>query len=400
MRVLLTSWAWTTHYTPLVPLVWALRAAGHEVRVASQPALADVITASGGVAVPVGQDLDHDEVRQAAMQGQRLADVPQAPPPGGSMSAWSPDHRARVSRVFGVFVAYSEAMGADLLEFARAWQPDLIVFDPVTYAGPLVAAALGIPAVRHIHGVDVTYQAREVVPELLAPLAARLGVTVPGIMGEATIDPCPPSMQSPADVRRIPVRFVPYNGPAVLPGWLRAGASRRRICVTWGTSTTRLSGHARFLPPRVIEAAADLEVEIIMALDTRDVAALGDVPAWVRVVENLPLHLILPTCDAVVHQGGNGSILTAALHGIPQLVLPQLPDQMFQADRLTETGAAVSRQHAQASAEEIRDCLAGILTEPEYQASAVRLRAEMLSMPAPSDIVPELEKLAATFPAR
>jgi UDP:flavonoid glycosyltransferase YjiC (YdhE family) len=118
------------------------------------------------------------------------------------------------------------------------------------------------------------------------------------------------------------------------------------------------------------------------------------------VVENLPLHLILPTCDAVVHQGGNGSILTAALHGIPQLVLPQLPDQMFQADRLTETGAAVSRQHAQASAEEIRDCLAGILTEPEYQASAVRLRAEMLSMPAPSDIVPELEKLAATFPAR
>ncbi len=400
MRVLLASWAWTTHYTPLVPLVWALRAAGHEVRVASQPALADVITSSGAVAVPTGPDLDHDEVRQATMRGLRLTDVPEAPPPGGSMAGWSPDARTRVRRVFGVFVAYSEAMAGDLLEFARAWRPDLIVFDPVTYAAPLVAAALGIPAVRHIHGVDVTYQAREIVPDLLAPLAARLGVAVPGIMGKATIDPCPPSMQCPADVRRIPVRFVPYNGPAVLPGWLRAEPSRRRICVTWGTSTTRLSGQPGFLSPQVIAAAADLDVEIIMALTAHDAAALDDVPTWVRVVTSLPLHLILPTCDAVVHQGGNGTILTSALHGIPQLVLPQTPDQIFHTDRLVGTGAAVSRRHDEASAEVIRDRLADILSEPEYHSHAIRLRDEMLSMPAPCAIIPELEKLAASFPVR
>jgi UDP:flavonoid glycosyltransferase YjiC (YdhE family) len=400
MRVLLTSWAWATHYTPMVPLVWALRAAGHEVRVASQPALADVITNSGAVAVPTGPDLDHDEVRRAVMHGQQLTDVPQAPPPGGSMTAWSPDARTRVSRVFAVFVAYSEAMSEDLLEFARAWRPDLMVFDPVTYAAPLVAAALGIPAVRHIHGVDVTYQAREIALDLLAPLAARLGVTGPDIMGAATVDPCPPSMQSPADVRRIPMRFVPYNGPAVWPGWLRSAPSRRRICVTWGTSTTRLTGRARFLPPLVIAAAADLDVEIVMALDPRDAATLGDVPAWVRVVKNLPLHLLLPTCAAVVHQGGNGTILTAALHGLPQLVLPQLPDQKFHTDCLVETGAAVSRRPDEASVAEIRHGLADILAGPEYQHHAVRLRDEMLSMPAPCDIIPELQKLTASFPAR
>jgi UDP:flavonoid glycosyltransferase YjiC (YdhE family) len=400
MRVMLTSWAWATHYTPMVPLVWALRAAGHDVRVASQPALTDVITSSGATAVPVGPDLDHDEVRQRVMRNLRLTEVPDAPPPGASMTAWSPDAIARVRRVFGVFVAYAEAMSDDFLEFARAWRPDLILYEPTTYAGPLIAAALGIPAVRHIHGVDVTYQARDVVPELLAPLADRLGVARPDIMGEATIDPCPPSMQIPTGIRPIPVRYVPYNGPAVFPDWLRAAPGRRRICVTWGTSTTRLSGMETFLPPRVIAAAGDMDIEIIMALSAHDAAAIGEVPASVRVVEALPLHLLLPTCDAVIHQGGNGTLLTSALHGIPQLVLPQLPDQVFNTDRLVETGAAVSLRADQASLEAIRDRLEDILTEPEYQINAGRIRVEMLTMPPPSDVIPELEALAGSFTAR
>ena len=400
MRVLVTSWGWPTHYTPLVPLTWALRAAGHDVRVASQPVLTDVVTNSGAVAVPTGPDLVHDEVRRSAMQGLRLTAVPAPPPPGGSMAAWAPDSVTRVRRVFSVFVAYAEAMADDLLEFARWWRPNVIVYDPTTYAAPLVAAALGIPAVRHVHGVDVTYQAREVVPELLAPLAGRLGIAVPDIAGEATIDPCPPSMQTPADVRRIPVRHVPYNGPGTFPGWLRGAAARRRICVTWGTSTTRLEGAATFLPPKVVKAAADLDAEIIVSLAAHDAAALGDVPGSVRVVEALPLHLVLPTCDAVIHQGGNGTILAAAFHGVPQLVLPQLPDQVFHTERLAQTGAAAYLQGDDVTAQSIRARLDDVLAEPGYKINAVRIRDEILSMPPPSSVVPQLEALAALFSAR
>ena len=56
MRVLFTSWAWPTHYYQMVPLAWALRAAGHEVRAASAPALSATIAASGVPAVGVGDD--------------------------------------------------------------------------------------------------------------------------------------------------------------------------------------------------------------------------------------------------------------------------------------------------------------------------------------------------------
>lgn len=39
-----------------VPLAWALRTAGHEVRVAARPPLTDSITRAGLTAVPIGRD--------------------------------------------------------------------------------------------------------------------------------------------------------------------------------------------------------------------------------------------------------------------------------------------------------------------------------------------------------
>ena len=33
----------------------------------------------------------------------------------------------------------AETMVPDLLEFGRWWRPDLVVYDPITYAGPIVA---------------------------------------------------------------------------------------------------------------------------------------------------------------------------------------------------------------------------------------------------------------------
>ena len=70
MRVLFTVNPEKAHYFAMVPLAWALRTAGHEVRVASQPRFADEITQSGLTAVPVGRDTNlweliprHDDYR-------------------------------------------------------------------------------------------------------------------------------------------------------------------------------------------------------------------------------------------------------------------------------------------------------------------------------------------------
>ncbi|MEE2043098.1 activator-dependent family glycosyltransferase, partial [Nocardiopsis tropica] len=56
MRVLIVSQAEKTHLLGLIPQAWALRAAGHEVRAASQPALVPTIARTGLPAVSVGRD--------------------------------------------------------------------------------------------------------------------------------------------------------------------------------------------------------------------------------------------------------------------------------------------------------------------------------------------------------
>ena len=54
MRILFVSMPHPTHFHPMLPLAWALRAAGHEVRVAGHPDLADTATGGGMTMVPVG----------------------------------------------------------------------------------------------------------------------------------------------------------------------------------------------------------------------------------------------------------------------------------------------------------------------------------------------------------
>jgi hypothetical protein len=56
MRVLFTVQRDRQHLFPLVPLAWACRAAGHEVRIAGPPVLQDVIVHTGLPAMVVGRD--------------------------------------------------------------------------------------------------------------------------------------------------------------------------------------------------------------------------------------------------------------------------------------------------------------------------------------------------------
>src|SRR5438067_1681305 len=56
MRVLFTPHRDLQHLYPLVPLAWACRAAGHEVRIAGPPALVDAIVHTGLSGVVTGRD--------------------------------------------------------------------------------------------------------------------------------------------------------------------------------------------------------------------------------------------------------------------------------------------------------------------------------------------------------
>ncbi|MFC6931069.1 nucleotide disphospho-sugar-binding domain-containing protein [Actinomadura yumaensis] len=93
--------------------------------------------------------------------------------------------------------------------------------------------------------------------------------------------------------------------------------------------------------------------------------------------------------------GGAGSLLTALAAGLPQVLVPRLPDHVRHAARIAETGAGAVLPAPVEDPAAIRDRLAEVLAEPAYRDAAGRLRGEMLAQPSPAAVVPEIERVVA-----
>ncbi|MDH2427228.1 nucleotide disphospho-sugar-binding domain-containing protein [Sphaerisporangium sp. TRM90804] len=392
MRVLFATWAWSTHYYPMVPLAWACRAQGHDVRVASQPELAPVIVGTGMPAVRVGRDLDAGTWYRTRINP--MMDY-------GADAARTPEERRARDRErhltsLGLYAALMEAMAEDLLAFARAWRPDVIVHDPLTWAAPLAAQEIGVPSVRNLFGPDIGYWFRPEGEGVLTSLMERMDCKEPNTLGDLTVDPCPPMLQADAPVARSRFRYVPFTGLSAVPPRAHERPARRRVCLTWGTSTDRLTGEASFLPGDVTAAVSALDAEVVIAITARQRGMLPELPGHVRVVESVPLDALLPTCDAVVHQGGGGTTLTAAKYGVPQLHLPQLPDQMVNSRHLASTGAGVLLRADEASYEQVHRYASDLLApDSSYRAAAAALAADIEAQPPLSSVVGTIAGLAA-----
>ncbi|MCM2414283.1 hypothetical protein LNW71_22790 [Streptomyces sp. RKAG290] len=87
--------------------------------------------------------------------------------------------------------------------------------------------------------------------------------------------------------------------------------------------------------------------------------------------------------------------MSATWCGLPQLVLPQLADQFAHATQVAATGAGLALHTApeQDDPERITLALAELLADPGYAKAAGELRREMEMMPAPSQVVSDLERL-------
>jgi UDP:flavonoid glycosyltransferase YjiC (YdhE family) len=392
MRVLVTSWGWRSHFYPLVPLAWALRSAGHEVLVASHPSMAEVIVGAGLPAVPLGEDLDFVEVfsgkiGRVATRAERTR--------GAARESVTP----AVTSDGGV-VRFAAALLSDLVAFGREFGPDLVVFEPQNLAGAVAAAALGVPGVRQLWGPDETTQLDLDRLSVLGPLAEQAGVDLAGIRpsGDLLLDPCPPGMQVGLAAPSEPIRFVPYNGPSVLPDWLRLPPpDRPRVCLTWGTMMASLGVDSGLDLPAVIAEVASLDIELVLALHPAQHAGLGDLPGNVRLARSpLALQLVLPSCQALIHQGGAGSMMTALAAGVPQVVVPLVSDQHFNAERLVGLGAGLSVPGGTAAPVAVRQLLADLLASPRISRRADDLAGQVAAMPSPAQVVPVLERLCST----
>jgi UDP:flavonoid glycosyltransferase YjiC (YdhE family) len=401
MRILFTTFAERPHYFPMVPFAWACRAAGHDVRMASTPGLQSVIAESGLPAVSVGHDIDLEGMLKRGEFAPKSAPDP--------AKAWV----HVLENLANMQFAMCEAMVDDLIDFGRAWRPDVVVHDPVTFAGPVTAQVLDVPSVAFLFGspgllrVEMKELGDEPWPAYLA-LFERFGVDA-RLDPTMWIDPCPPTMRLPEEVAirpapksvdRRPVRFVPYNGPAAVQPWQRSASGRPRVCVTWGTTASRMLGQSVLdLVQRVLKALGELDVELVLAFTPQLRDMLGDLPANTLVAEPFALHLALPGCAAIVHQGGAGTTLTSAACGVPQLGITEIPEPKISAQQMAATGAGQHLFPADADVATIRDTVAALVGEEQYRAAARRLQADIAAQPSPVALVGAVEDLVTAAPA-
>ncbi|HEU5472958.1 MAG TPA: nucleotide disphospho-sugar-binding domain-containing protein [Actinophytocola sp.] len=378
----MTTTAVPTHFAPLVPLAWALRAAGHDVLVVTQPDVIPTVRSAGLVAASVGEAFDIGAHMRTLLTVDKR--------PLETFARFAPEQMG----IFGrVWMRHARVVLPGYLAVTRSFQPELIIADQLEYTALLVGGIEGIPVLHHRWGIDpISDVALRDAGTELADLAAQHGLDGLPLPAEK-LDPCPPSLQLPSAEPGTPIRFVPFNGNGVLPSWHRAQPGVPRVVVSLGTSTLALNGvpHVR----RVLRACATIpEVEVIATCDERYWDAVGPVPPRVRLVAPTPLHLFLDSCDAVVHHGGAGTVLTATAAGLPQLVLPQLGDQFAGGERLQAVGAGICLDEvaSQDDPDTVTDALHTLLSKPEHRKAAEELSHEMAGMPAPSTVAADIAR--------
>nr|MDT0661765.1 activator-dependent family glycosyltransferase [Micromonospora sp. DSM 115978] len=419
MRVLLTSHAEKTHFMSMVPLAWALQTAGHEVRVASQPVLSDVITAAGLTAVPCGKD----HLLDAMIQANKT--VPDAP--DFELCQIDPDALTweHVRWGYGDVVPWwwrvvNDPMINDLTEFCRQWKPDLVLWEPITFAGAMAATASGAVHARLMWSVDVFARMRghflrlqaaqppdkhdDILGRWLGARVARFGASFSEVMttGYFTVDTIPDSLRFGdglglgLDLRYVPVRYTPYNGRSVVPEWLRQGREsldRPRVALTLGTTAIeRFDGYGVSVGD-LLGALADLDVEVVATLPQREQEALGRVPDNVRLVAFAPLNALAASCSVVINHGGPGTLFTTLMNSVPQLVVPNMFDEPLLADWVAAQGAGLAVAPVEVSGERVRSDVERLLGEESFVVGARGLREQMMALPTPNAVVPELEKL-------
>ncbi|WP_037839346.1 nucleotide disphospho-sugar-binding domain-containing protein [Streptomyces sp. NRRL S-337] len=404
MRVLFTVSTWPTQYAAMVPLGWALQAAGHEVRVLCAPSQAAAVGRAGLMPVPVLGGME--EVLRLRLQYHAEAVDGIWPYP------WLPPHPLtgeRLDRLDAFDTGHFEREVAPELDasaarsfdaavsYAREWRPALVLHDPGSLEGLLAAKILNVPAALCLWGPASQHDPEHmrIVPTDHSGSFARYGLGPFDLaMIERTVDPNPPSLEVPVGAGRLPVRYVPYNGAGPAPAWTARPPEGPRVCVTWSTALSTVSGPDSYLLPRIVAALDGLDCEVVLTATARDVAALGPVPSSVRVVENVPLAALVPGSTAVVHHGGSGSTLTSLWAGVPQFIATFASEQQVTGQRVSATGAAVHVPGHLADEAAIRAGVERLVECEVHQAAAGRLREEIAEAPAPAALAAELEALA------
>jgi UDP:flavonoid glycosyltransferase YjiC (YdhE family) len=357
------------HALPIVNIAWALRAAGHDVRIATCGISLRIVTQAGLQAVDVAPGADLMGIyRQFKHTFKDCFQTVSSQP---------------IETVFSVL---GNLTVDNVITVARSWRADLIIYTPEAFAAPVAAASLRIPGVFMSLGLAHTPKPMlERTNSYMTRACERHDVT--DFRTAAWIDVAPPSFRM-TPLGGLPMRYLPFTGGGLLDTRFENRGKLPRIAVTTGTVIPLVFGMS---PLRwVADIASQLDVEFVVAHGTRESCELGLLPPNVRLAGWIPFDQLLPMCDGVIHHGGPGTSLLALRSGLPQIVLPEGADQFQNADILKRQGVAITSNATDMSVDLVRS----LLTDEGMREAARQVSEEMKLMPSPAEVALRITELA------
>jgi protomycinolide IV desosaminyltransferase len=417
MRVMMMVFPTRTHVYSMAPVGWALAAAGHEVRFVGQrnPREVQSFLETGLDSMWFGDDLDVGHHRQLNVDGDNAMHgehrISESRP-----ERYTEDYVRTVYRHWVDVFRWTtpDPLLDELVRFARQWRPDLVLWDPLLYAAPIVAQAIGVPHLRMMYAADQTARigaqyrdlranhpedtSADPFVEWMSAAVGRFGAEYDESLryGVKTLD-CHPSYlrYDGVDVDYLSARFVPQNKPMAIPRWVLEPPPRPRVMLTLGISNRQTLGVEETSVADLLDGLADLDVEVVATLDAAQLASVPKIPDNLRAVDFVPMNELLAGCSAIVHQGGGATIGNAVVNAVPQLVIPGTTwSERISAVAQVDRGNGLLVDLEDMTPLSVRSGLERLLTDPSFRSSALEVRDEMLARPTLDDLVPELERIA------
>ena len=396
VRVLVSSPAGLGHLGPVLALAAAARDAGHDVVCVLAEEGADLVGRHGLTLRTLPTPSSETGQRAAAMVGQVEQLMAQGRREEGD--------RLYVRESFGRFQC---EVGLDAMADAvQDLHPDVVLTDPFQ------SAALAGSALTEVALALVPFAAWQPLSALLSEMVAgMLSVVEPlGLDHEQLMarlreaprfSPLPASLEHGRDDNStVRWRLAEPGQAGDLDQALQEaiiGDERPVVYATLGTIAGRIPPmRDRFLDA-LLPALAELDVRGVLTVgrDT-NLDALPAVPDNVMVAPFLPQRPLLAVVDLAVSHGGLNTMLDVSAAGLPHLVIPlHAADGHWNAARIDALGVGRSLTGPSVTPSAVATTIGDLLGDPGATTAAARLAEEVAALPAPREVMHQLEEVAS-----
>ena len=427
MKVLFASTPATGHLNPMLAIANILIADGHEIAFLTGSVFRARVEASGAkfFALPSGADFDLRDILSVVPELKTIAPGPE----------WL---RIACERIF---VDAIPAQNQGLHEALEHFQADVIVGDDMIFGilpmllgpreerPPVVLCGtsilhwarddgapnfVGLPpatteeqrrqyaVIADEYDVNVDQPVLRSLNKILKSYGVR-PVTIPLFhsvieLADAYMQLSVPSFEFP---RRFPstVHFVGtppiIRDQVPLPPWAdELDGSQKVVLVTQGTVANHNFG--LLLAPTLEALASEPDVLVVATAGGRPVDAIpGPIPSNARLASYLPFEWLLPRVDALVTNGGYGSVNQAMSFGIPLVTAGLTEDKADVNARVAWSGVGINRATNEPTPEALREAVRTVLDRPAYRMRASRMADEFASIGTRSAVLRIIKRLVA-----